>query len=68
MAELHKKGSLLDCDNYRGILIFDHMSKAFTGLLSKVLKPHCVAGIPTEQCGAMQGRGTDLATHVVRTR
>eukprot|EP00973_Karenia_brevis_P036315 5008051-Karenia_brevis.AAC.1 len=43
------------------------MSKAVTAVLDEYVDPYYYACIPMEQCGAAAGRGTDLATHVIRS-
>eukprot|EP00973_Karenia_brevis_P000115 15107-Karenia_brevis.AAC.1 len=43
------------------------MAKATTSVLDTYVDPYYYAGIPKEQCGAAAGRGTDLATHVIRS-
>ena len=55
------------CDNFRRLLISDHMSKCVTSILDDYVEPLYYKYIPVEQCGAARGRGTDLATHVVRS-
>eukprot|EP00973_Karenia_brevis_P064031 8898454-Karenia_brevis.AAC.1 len=67
LVELFKKGSTLLCDNYRGLLISDHMSKAVTCVLDEYVESYYYKCIPPEQCGAAAGRGTDFATHVIRS-
>ena len=67
LVELLKKGSANDCDNHRGLLTADHLSKAAAAILDDSIEPGYMEYIPAEQCGATRGRGTDLATHMVRT-
>eukprot|EP00973_Karenia_brevis_P041248 5707776-Karenia_brevis.AAC.1 len=43
------------------------MSKAATYVLDEYVEPYYYTCIPPEQCGAAAGRGTDLATHVIRS-
>ena len=67
LSELFKKGSTLDCDNYRGLLISDHMSKVFTKVLDSYVHPYYLSYMPDVQCGAVPKKGTDFATHLVRS-
>ena len=67
IAELLKKGAATICDNYRGLLISDHMSKAFTSIIDRYIDPLYTAFLSPEQCGGVVGKGTDLASHVVRS-
>ena len=68
MAPVYKKkGDPRVCDNSRGILLADHSGKALTGLVKRAIDPPYEAGVPRAQCGAVPGRGTEEAAHVVRT-
>ena len=67
LVELFKKGSSLECDIYRGLLISDHMSKVFTKILDLYVKPYYLAYVPSVQCGGVPKKGTDFANHVVRS-
>ena len=67
LAELFKKGSTLACDNYRGLLISDHMSKVFTKILNLYVDPYYIKYMPSVQCGGVPRKGTDFATHLVRS-
>ena len=67
IATLFKKGDSMSPDNYRGLLISDHMSKAYTSIIDDFVNPMYIDHISREQCGGVPGRGTDLANHVVRT-
>ena len=67
ICELLKKGSTSVCDNFRGLLISDHFSKLFTAILDKYVDPFYNAAMPQTQCGAVAGRGTDFATHFLRS-
>ena len=66
LKELLKKGSKLECDNYRGLLISNHVSKAASDILDEAIEPLYDMYVPTEQCGATKKRSTDMATHIVR--
>ena len=67
LCELFKKGDSLECDNYRGLLVSDHLSKPFVHLIDDHVEPYYDAHMPTTQCGATKLRGTDIANHFVRT-
>ena len=67
LKELLKKGTSLECDNHRGLLISDHMCKAATLVLDEYVHEYYYKCIPPEQCGAAVGRGIDLVTHVIRS-
>jgi DNA-directed RNA polymerase subunit RPC12/RpoP len=62
-----RKGSPSDCDMSRGILLADHLSKGFCNLMAPYINPHYNKHMPTEQFGAVSGRGTDFATHIIRS-
>ena len=55
------------CDCYRGLLISDHLSKAFTCILDEYVDPLYNRTLPQTQCGAARAKGTDLANHLVRS-
>ena len=59
------KGSPLDCDAYRGILLAAHMMKVVLSQLLRPLAPVVDAHLPLEQMGAVASRGTDFGTHLV---
>jgi len=66
LVELFKgKGSPSDCDASRGLLISDHMSKAFIGCLRNAVDLPYAANMPSGQHGAVAGGGTDFAHHLV---
>ena len=67
IATLFKKGDSTIKDNYRGLLISDHLSKAFTSIIDDNVNAPYINNISAEQCGGFPNRGTDLATHVIRT-
>lgn len=54
-------------DNSRGLLISDHASKLYTGLLRSRIDDIYSTYIPTEQFGCAKGRGTIFATHLLRS-
>jgi hypothetical protein len=62
-----KKGPTTICDNSRGILLADHSGKGLTALIKNKLDPDYTANIPSNQYGAVALKGTDFASHVVRS-
>ena len=62
-----QKGSPSDCNNSRGLLISDHIGKAFTSILKEQARPTYEAAVHEEQCGCISHRGTEFATHLVRS-
>ena len=68
LVELYKgKGDPALTDNSRGLLIADHSSKIFTGLLRDRFESQYMSYIPKEQFGCAAGRGTIFATHLLRS-
>ena len=67
LSELHKKLDTLVCDNYRGLLVSDHLSKLYTSCINDFVHDHYIRNISVEQCGGIRGKGTGLATHTLRT-
>ena len=68
LIDLYKgKGDPSVTDNSRGLLIADHASKVFTGLLRKRVEPYYMSYIPREQFGCASARGTVFATHLLRS-
>jgi len=66
LAEVHKaKGPADECDEYRGVVLENHLSKALKIVLAPFVNSAVYANMPGEQHGAMPGKGTDLATHLV---
>ena len=61
------KGSPSDPDNYRGILVSDHLGKILTALLQRHLNPLYTQLVGKSQFGAVAGRGTALASLSLRT-
>ena len=67
MQEVFKnKGSRDVCDDYRGIVLEDHLAKGLKQHLSHSVVPFYNAAMPDCQHGAVGGRSTDFATHMVR--
>ena len=67
LQELPKKGSRRVCDNYRGLLISDHLGKASASILYDTIDEPYNKYVPQEQCGAVKRRGGDFAKHTLRT-
>ena len=69
LAELFKKGDPANPDNYRGLLISDHMSKVLPipTLMNSSVRPYIDLYLPSTQCGGTKRKGTDLANHLVRS-
>ena len=61
------KGSTTDPDNYRGILVSDHLGKILTALLQRHLDSLYTRLVGKSQFGAVAGRGTTLASLSLRT-
>ena len=67
MQEVFKnKGERDVCDDYRGIVLEDHLAKGLKQHLSHAVNPAYNAAMPDCQHGAVGGRSTDFATHLVR--
>ena len=61
------KGPIDECDSSRGILLADHMGKSLCEQLDAHLRPRYNIHMPTDQFGATSGKGTDFASHIVRS-
>ena len=59
------KGDRTECDSSRGLLISDHVGKAFINCLKEDLDDGYRANMPGCQFGAIKGGGTDFAHHIV---
>ncbi|KAA5771122.1 reverse transcriptase family protein, partial [Pseudomonas aeruginosa] len=55
---LHKKGDVLDCQNYRGISLLNTAYKIFANVLFGKLKPFVEPRLGEYQCGFRPGRST----------
>ena len=62
-----KKGDASDCNSSRGILLADHSGKALTGIVKNAIDPFYEHHMPPTQFGAVKHRGTDMATHLIRS-
>jgi hypothetical protein len=60
------KGHRDQCDDSRGIILEDHMAKGIKQHLSYDVAPCYQLHMPDSQHGAVCGRSTDFATHLVR--
>ena len=67
LQELHKKDSTRVCDNFRGLLISDHLGKAASSVLYDPIDVPYHSYVPQTQCGAVKRKSGDLATHFLRT-
>jgi hypothetical protein len=67
LCEVFKKGDKKICDNFRGLLISDHMGKAAAGILYDGVDAAYHEYVPQEQCGAVRHKDVDFATHLLRT-
>ncbi|CAK0824310.1 unnamed protein product [Prorocentrum cordatum] len=61
------KGMATDPDNYRGILVSDHLAKILTSLLQAHLNATYEKAVGVSQYGAVKHRGTAMASLVVRS-
>ena len=57
----------MDCNNSRGLLISDHLAKSFTTLLKNKARDSYEGFVHEEQCGCIRGKGTEFATHIIRS-
>ena len=62
-----KKGDPMITDSSRGILLADHSGKALAGMVKEKIDPEYVVKMPSTQFGAVPKRGTDQASHIVRS-
>lgn len=68
IVDVHKaKGPDDDCDESRGIILEDHLAKGLKELIAPYVTPAYTQSMPVDQYGATAGRGTDIASHVVRS-
>ena len=54
---LHKKGSMQDCDNYRGIALLSVSGKVFCRVIQRRLAKRTEQMLRENQCGFRRGRG-----------
>ena len=55
---IFKKGSRLDCENYRPISLLSHVYKLFITIVANRIKNDLYASFPTSQAAYQPGRGT----------
>ena len=55
---LYKKGSRLDCGNYRPISLLSHVYKLFISIIASRVKSDLYASFPASQAAYQPGRGT----------
>ena len=65
VTELFKKGSPLNCDDSRGILLTSHLAELVLHQFLKPIKQVYDAMKPVVQMGAVSKRGTDFGTHML---
>ncbi|CAK0801015.1 unnamed protein product [Prorocentrum cordatum] len=59
------KGDTAECDMYRGLLVGDHTSKIFTGVLYPSVQRRVEEALPPQQCGGVACSGANRGHHVV---
>ena len=64
---IFKKGEARKMNNYRGLLVSDHVSKVITMLLYKHVRDAYHKQIGDAQYGSAKHRGTTLASLMLRT-
>ena len=65
LAKLFKgKGDTAECDMYRGLLVGDHTSKIFTGVLYPSVQRRVEEALPPQQCGGVACSGANRGHHV----
>ena len=65
VTELLKKGSPLQCDDHRNILLEGHLAKLVLREFLNPIKPVYEARLPAVQMGAVSKRDTDFGTHML---
>ena len=60
------KGSTVNCDTYRGVLLGDHLGKKLHRFLRRALLPHFLRFSRDTQCGGLPRRSTDFAAQMIR--
>jgi len=58
LITIHKKGSALDCENFRTISLISHMGKILMTILAERLRNHLEEYISDEQAGFRKNRST----------
>ena len=58
LITIHKKGSALDCENFRTISLISHMGKILMMILTERLRNHLEEHISDEQAGFRKNRST----------
>ena len=62
-----KNGAADECDMSRGILLSYHLGKGLCNILADFVDPAYTEHMPEDQHGAVSGRGSDFASHTVRS-
>jgi hypothetical protein len=66
VVDLYKgKGDPALCDSSRGLLVSDHLGKAFVSVLRDEVNEPYMRNMPDCQHGGVRGLGTDMAHHFV---
>lgn len=66
IVPIHKKGSRLECANYRPITLLSIVYKILSKIINNRLKPHVEEFITDYQCGFKPNRSTTDNIYVVR--
>ena len=64
---IHKKGSKLRCENYRGISLLNVTYKLFTKILTRRIEPYAEQAIGDYQSGFRRNRSTSDHIFMIRT-
>lgn len=64
---MHKKGNIVDLQNYRPISLLTHLYKLFTKVVVRRLTPKLDSYQPKEQAGFRSGYGTNDHLQVIKT-
>ncbi len=62
-----KKGDAAICSSSRGLLISDHLAKAYIGKLRDEVADAVKRATPSDQFGGCTGGGTDYPVHVMKS-
>ena len=67
MRVYKQKSDPQECDNSRGLLVADHAAKGLVRMVKAAIDNDYTSNMPATQHGAVSGRGTDMASHVIRS-
>ena len=59
------KAACMLCDSSRGLLVSDHLGKAFVSVLKDEIDEPYMKNMPECQHGGVRGLGTDMAHHFI---